>query len=82
VLGNRARPRRLRELRLQACGSLPARTWSRRTPMVAVQVRSLYENWLEARKRKPKDQQFAVGCPAPRRDHPRAGGRSSSAPAA
>jgi hypothetical protein len=29
--------------------------------MVAVQVRSLYENWLEARKRKPKDQQFAVG---------------------
>jgi replication-associated recombination protein RarA len=29
--------------------------------MVAVQVRALYENWLDARKGKPKEQQFAVG---------------------
>jgi replication-associated recombination protein RarA len=29
--------------------------------MVAVQVRALYENWVEARKGRPKDQQFAAG---------------------
>jgi len=29
--------------------------------MVAVQVRALFENWLEARKGKPKDRQFAAG---------------------
>lgn len=28
---------------------------------VAVQVRALYENWLDARKGKPKEQRFAIG---------------------